>query len=307
MKYEALSSNGTTPMSYYGRPVIKAPTWRWYVGAYLFVGGLAGASAPLALAARLQKNEALARTALGAAFAGVALSPMLLVADLGDKKRFINMLRVFKVTSPMSVGSWILTVFGTAVGAAAMSEFTGVAKPVGRTAEVVAALIGPALATYTAALIADTAVPAWHDALGELPFVFAGGALASAASCALVVTPVADARLARRLLVLGALVEFSMLEQMKKTLGPLVGEPYQMGRAAFFKNAARTTTIASVALVLAARTNRTAARISGILGMVGACCERFSIFEAGKASARDPKYTVEPQRERRALRESPAT
>jgi len=307
MKYGALSHDGTTPMSYYGRPVIKEPTWRWYIGAYLFIGGLAGASAPLALAARLQKNETLARTALGAAFVGVALSPILLIADLGDRKRFINMLRVFKVTSPMSVGSWILTVFGTAAGAAALSEFTGSAKPAGRTAEVVAALTGPALATYTAALIADTAVPVWHDALGELPFIFAGGAVASAASCALVATPVADAALPRRLLFLGAFVEFAMLERMKRRLGPLVGEPYKMGRAGVFKNAARTTTLASVALLLPARTNRTAARVSGILGMIGACCERFSIFEAGKQSARDPKYTVEPQRARRASRAPTAT
>ncbi len=68
---EANGSNDTTPMSYYGRPVIKAPTWRWYIGAYFFVGGLAGASAPIALAARATRNDALARAALGAAFAGI--------------------------------------------------------------------------------------------------------------------------------------------------------------------------------------------------------------------------------------------
>ncbi|GAC1550785.1 MAG: polysulfide reductase NrfD [Vulcanimicrobiaceae bacterium] len=307
MNYGALSHDGTTPMSYYGRPVIKEPTWRWYIGAYLFVGGLAGASAPLALAARLQKNDALARTALGAAFTGVAISPILLIADLGDRKRFINMLRVFKVTSPMSVGSWILTVFGTATGVAALGEFTGIAKPFGRVAEVAAAVTGPALATYTAALLADTAIPAWHDAFAELPFVFAGGAVASAASCALVTTPVADAALARRLVLLGTIVEFAMLERMKRELGPLVAEPYSSGRAGLFKNAARAATLASIALLRSARTSRTAARVSGALGMVAACCERFSIFEAGKASARDPKYTVEPQRARRAMRERAAT
>lgn len=307
MNYEALSHDGTTPMSYYGRPVIKAAPWHWYVGAYLFVGGLAGASAPLALAARLQKNDTLARAALGAAFAGVTISPVLLVADLRDPKRFLNMLRVFKVTSPMSVGSWILTVFGTAVGTAAVSEFTGIAKPIGRAAEIIAALTGPALATYTAALIADTAVPVWHDALGELPFIFAAGAVASAASCALAVTPVADAALARRLVALGALVELTMLERMKERLGPLVGEPYRLGRTRFLKNAARAATVASVALLWSARTNRVAARVAGTLGMIGACCERFSIFEAGKVSAHDPKYTVEPQRARRAARESTAT
>lgn len=298
MNDTTLAPNGTTPTSYYGRSIIKAPTWRWYIGAYLFVGGLAGASAPLVVAARVRKNDALARAALGAAFAGVAISPVLLIADLRDPKRFLHMLRVFKVTSPMSVGSWILTVFGSAVGVAALCEFTENAKPLGRSAEVVAALSGPALATYTAALLADTAVPVWHDARAELPFVFAGGALASAASCALLFTAVDDAGLARRLAVIGTIVELALLERMKTSLGPLVGEPYRQGRAGFFKIASRAATCASVALLWGARTNLGVARAAGVLGMIGACCERFSIFEAGKQSARDPKYTVEPQKQR---------
>ena len=295
--------SATTPMSYYGRPVIKAPTWRWYIGAYLFVGGLAGASAPIALAARATRNDALARAALGAAFAGIVISPVLLIADLRDPKRFINMLRVFKITSPMSVGSWILTAFGTSVAVAAASEYTGSATPLGRTAEVLAALTGPALATYTAALLADTAVPIWHDARRELPFVFAGGALASAASCALVFTPVADAKLARRLATLGAIVEFTSLEVMKRHLGPLVDEPYRLGDAGRYKQIARVASALSLAMMRGAKGNRTLAIASGLLGLASACCERFSIFEAGKRSANDPKYTVAPQLARRAERE----
>lgn len=302
MMRDATQTNETTPMSYYGRPVIKEPTWRWYIGAYLFVGGLAGASAPLALAARVRKNDALARAALGAAFAGVVISPVLLIADLRDPKRFLNMLRFFKVTSPMSVGSWLLSLFGTTVGLAAVSEATGIAKPVGRTAEIVAALAGPALATYTAALLADTAVPAWHDALVELPFVFAGGAVASAASCAMLVTAPRDAALARRLAVVGVVVEFAMLERMRTALGPLVAEPFRLGRAGVLTNAARLATVASIALVWPARSNVRAARAAGLLGLIAACCERFAIFEAGKASARDPKYTLEPQRARARAR-----
>ena len=294
-------------MSYYGRPVIKAPTWRWYIGAYLFVGGLAGASAPIALAARATGNTVLLRRALGAAAAGIVVSPVLLIADLRDPKRFINMLRVFKITSPMNVGSWILTVFGTGVAVAAASEFTGIATPAGRTAEVVAALSGPAFATYTAALLADTAVPVWHDARRELPFVFAGGALASAASCALVVTPVADAKLVRRLAALGALVEFVGLELMKRRLGQLVGEPYRIGLAKTYKRLARATSVASLLLLRGAKRNRGLAVASGILGLTSAFCERFSIFEAGKASANDPRYTVEPQRARIAAGEAAAT
>lgn len=292
----------TTPMSYYGRPVIKAPTWRWYVGAYLFMGGLAGASAPMLLASRATRNASLARASLAAALAGVVVSPVLLIADLRDPRRFLHMLRVFKVTSPMSVGSWILTVFGTSVAVAAVGEFVGFAKPVGRIAEALAAMTGPALATYTAALLADTAVPIWHDARRELPFVFAGGALASGASCALVFVPVADAKLARRLAATGMILEFASLELMTRRLGPLVGEPYTMGRAGTLKYIARAASIASLAALARARNDRVFAAASGILGLAGAACERFSIFEAGKASANDPKYTVDPQRKRLAER-----
>ena len=290
----------TTPMSYYGRPVIKAPPWRWYVGAYLFVGGLAGGSGVLALAARAGGNDRLARAALGAAAGGVLVSPVLLIADLRDPLRFVNMLRVFKITSPMSVGSWILTAFGGAATAAAAGEFLGVAPPLGRLAEVALGLLGPALSTYTAALLADTAVPVWHDAGDDLPFVFAGGALASAGASALIATPVAGAALARRLVFLGTGLELAALARMDRRLGPLVGEPYRAGRPGVLKQAARLASLAAVAGLRAARTSRVAAVAVGTLGLAGALCERMSIFEAGKPSANDPRYTIEPQRARLA-------
>jgi formate-dependent nitrite reductase membrane component NrfD len=291
------------PSSYYGRPVIKAPSWRWYIGAYFFLGGMAGASAALALAARATNNRPLARSAVLAATIGATISPVLLIADLHDPKRFLHMFRAIKPTSPMSVGSWILGLFGAAITAAAAGEFLGVARPVGRAGEVVAGLLGPGLATYTATLIANTAVPVWHGARTELPFVFAGGSMCSAASFALVATPVADAKIARRLLVLGTALEIFCLEEMDKRLGPLVGEPYQLGVPATLKNAARVAIVASILFVPAARKNRTAAVAAGLFGLAGALCERFSIFEAAKRSAHDPKYTVEPQRARRDARE----
>src|SRR5919202_4139025 len=98
--------------SYYGRPVIKEPVWEWEIPWYFFAGGLAGASAGLSLVARLAGNERLARRALLAALGGATVSPVLLISDLGKPDRFYNMLRVFKPTSPMSMGTWILTSFG---------------------------------------------------------------------------------------------------------------------------------------------------------------------------------------------------
>src|SRR5919206_5053579 len=112
--------------SYYGRAVIKEPIWGWEIPWYFFAGGLAGASSTLALVARLANNDRLARRALLAALGGAAVSPPLLISDLGRPDRFYNMLRVFKPTSPMNMGTWLLTAFGSAIGVAASSDVFGI-------------------------------------------------------------------------------------------------------------------------------------------------------------------------------------
>ena len=142
--------------SYYGRAVLKEPVWTREIPLYFFAGGLAGASSSLALVARLAGNDRLARRALLAALGGAAVSPPLLIADLGRPERFYNMLRVFKPTSPMNIGTWILTAFGTATGVAAASDVLGILPRAGRASEALSALLGPALSTYTAVLVADT-------------------------------------------------------------------------------------------------------------------------------------------------------
>ncbi|HKQ00795.1 MAG TPA: NrfD/PsrC family molybdoenzyme membrane anchor subunit, partial [Actinomycetes bacterium] len=110
------------PQSYYGRPIIKEPVWTWEVPWYFFTGGLAGASASLGLLARLTGNHRLARTAFTVSGAGVTAGVPLLVSDLGRPERFPYMLRVFKVTSPLSVGSWVLAAMGPAAAGAAVAD-----------------------------------------------------------------------------------------------------------------------------------------------------------------------------------------
>src|SRR5919199_5661588 len=187
--------------NYYGRAVLKEPTWKPEIPWYFFAGGLAGASSGLALVARLAGNDGLARRALLAALGGATVSPVLLISDLGRPDRFYEMLRVFKPTSPMSMGTWILSSFGPSAGIAATSDVLGIFPRLGRFFEGVAALLGPALSTYTAVLIADTSVPIWHAARRELPMVFAASSAASAGACAMMFTPVEDAGPARRLAV----------------------------------------------------------------------------------------------------------
>jgi Polysulphide reductase, NrfD len=290
---------GREPLrSYHGQPVIKKPVWAWEIPVYFFTGGMAGASAGLALGAELRGNRTLARRSWAIALSSVSLSPALLISDLGRPERFLNMLRMFKVTSPMSVGSWVLSVSGTSTGLAATTAWTGLFPRAGRIAKPVAAASGLPLATYTAALIGNTAVPVWHAAHRELPFVFAAGAALSAAAAAVVVTPPDAARPARRLALIGAVAELGAEEVMERRLGALAS-PYQAGVPRVSKRVSQMA-ITTGAGLLAARGGRSrpAAALAGGLLCAGAMATRWSVFKAGSASAGDPEQTVGPQRDR---------
>jgi len=286
--------------SYYGRPVLKEPVWQPEIPWYFFTGGLAGGSSVLSLVARMAGNETLARRSLYVGAVADIVSPALLVSDLGRPERFLNMFRVFKVTSPMSVGSWILGVSGGASATAALLEATGRLKPVKLAAEVVSALSGAPLAVYTATLVSDTAIPAWHEARKELPFLFGSSAVASAGAAAAIVVPTAEAGPARRLAVGGVLVENAVFKLMEKRLG-MLGEPYSKGESGMYKQVALACTTGGAALLAGpGRKSRLAAAAGGALVLAGEVAVRWSVFKAGFQSARDPKYTVLPQRERQS-------
>jgi Polysulphide reductase, NrfD len=290
------------PASYYGRPVLKAPVWSEEIPWYFFAGGMAGASAPLALAASLAHNRPLARAASAVALAGVAVSPPLLISDLGRPERFLNMLRVFKPTSPMNMGTWILTAFGPAAALGAGREMLGLLPRAGRAGQVGAAVLGPVLSTYTAVLLANTAVPVWHEARRELPFVFAGGSMASAGAAALALTPARSAGPARRLAVGGVLLTGAAAQRMERRLGPL-GGPYREGRPARLRTAAQRLSLAGAALAGLGRGRPAVGRAGAALMLAGVASERRMVFSAGSPSARDPAYTVGPQRRRLARRQ----
>jgi formate-dependent nitrite reductase membrane component NrfD len=285
------------PRSYYGLPVIKEPVWKPEIPWYFFTGGLTGASAALAWAADAAGNRRLGRNAgLIGLLAGTA-SPMLLINDLGVPSRFLNMLRVFKPTSPMSVGSWLLAATGGSAATAVVYEQFGIFGRLGRFARPASALFGLPLATYTAALISNTAVPAWHEARRELPFVFAGSAAASAGAAAAIVTPASHAGPARRLLVAGVVVEGAAMQTLEHRLGE-VAEPYKKGTAGRYARLAKACSVAGAAVTAARGRRRRGAVIGGMLVLAGAVFARWSVFKAGFQSAADPKYTVGPQRER---------
>jgi hypothetical protein len=290
------------PGSYYGRPILKEPTWKQPdVPLYLYLGGVAGVSAVLAEGAAASGRPALQRVSRVAAAGGAALGTVALVHDLGRPERFLNMLRVFKPTSPLSVGSWILAPFSGLAAGALLSDLTGLLPRAGRLAGVGAGMLGPALATYTGALISNTAVPAWHEGFREMPFLFAGSASTAAAGIALMGTPPAQAGPARRLALIGAGIEIGAAEMLLHRVG-MVGEPYREGRPGAFMKTARNLTIAAVGAATLGRRSRTVSVLAGATLQAASVLTRFGVFQAGLASARDPKYTVVPQRERQQHR-----
>lgn len=294
--------------SYYDRPVVKPSPWGPDIPAYLFLGGLAGASSLLAAGASATGRPGLRRSSRLGALAAVIASFAALVHDLGRPSRFHHMLRVAKLTSPMSVGTWILTGFGPAAGVAAAAEVPlpflrrgRLARAVPVAAEVggwVAAVLGPGLASYTAVLLSDTATPSWHAGRDQLPFVFVGSAASAAGGLGMIAAPLAEAGPARALAAGGAVAELAAERRMEGAAG-LAGEPLRQGRAGRYLKAAKVLTAAgAVATVVGGRRSRAVSALAGASLLAGSACTRFGVFHAGQESARDPRYTVVPQRSR---------
>jgi hypothetical protein len=296
--------------SYYDQPVVRPPEWGPGVPTYLFSGGLAAGCALLAAGADLTGRPALRRAGRLACLGALGASGGLLVNDLGRPDRFYNMLRVAKPTSPMSMGSWILSAIAPAAAVAAAAELAGrlpsrgplglarrALPPAGRAAGLAAASVAPALATYTAVLLADTAAPSWHEAYPQLPFVFAGSALASASGVGLLAAPPAESAPARRLALAGAAMELAASRTIETRLG-LLSEPYRQGRAGRLLNAGRALTLAGTLGALLGRRSRLVSALSGAALLAASAATRFGIYHGGVASMTDPRYTVVPQRQR---------
>jgi formate-dependent nitrite reductase membrane component NrfD len=301
--------------SYYGRPVVKPPPWGHEIPAYLFLGGVAGGSGLLAAGAQFTRRPRLRRNARLGAIAAIGLGSVALVKDLGRPERFLNMLRTVKVTSPMSIGSWILALYSAGAGVTAAIEvdrLTGSRFPLGPLRRLLpiadvgaglwAAAFGPPLAAYTAVLLADTANPMWNAAKDELPFMFVGSAALGAGGLAMITTPVTETGPARTFAVIGAAVKVGASEVMKRRMDPTVAETLHHGSAGRMLKGSEILTVAGGLGALLAGKHRAVAVASGLALVTASALTRFGIFEAGIHSAKDPKYTIEPQKRRLAAR-----
>lgn len=274
--------------SYHGFPLLKKPVWTWEVPAYFFVGGAAGAAALVgAVARRTGGNDALVRDARWIAAAGGALSPALLVSDLGRPERFLNMLRVFKIRSPMSVGAWTLVAFSNAAAAAAFADLahraTGGRLPVrtiGDASELLAAATGMILSTYTGVLLGATAIPVWSSNARILPLHF--GASGMGAAVSLLELAGHRTRALNRIGIGAAAAETALAAYLESRDNPAM-TPMRGGAAG---HAARTAALLSgplpLALRLLAGSSPTARRIAAISTIAGSLLTRVTWMRAGK-------------------------
>jgi formate-dependent nitrite reductase membrane component NrfD len=297
---------------YYGNPLLKQPVWTWQVPLYFFLGGVAGGAANIALVAHaLGKDPALVRAALWVALLGAVVSSPLLIADLGRRSRFLNMLRVFKLQSPMSVGAWTLAVFSSAVGLAVVCEeiiLRGYALggytlpgytadlllPLRWIAEGAGALTGLVLLSYTSVLLAVTAIPVWSENRQLLPVHFVASALGASAG---VLELLSFMNPATNGMALVAAVVETCVAVWIEIRGRAVDAPLREGRVGWLIRVAGTLT-GPLPLVLRiffvhAFGIRQVASVSFILG---ALLSRYSWIEAGHVSSHDSKILFDLQR-----------
>ena len=301
--------------SYYGRPIVKAPPWREPIAVYLFLGGVAGGSGLLALGAQCTGRPALRRSTRLVAIGAVGVGTIALIEDLGRPERFLNMMRTVKVTSPMSLGTWILSGFATfsgLLGVLEVDRLTGERLPLGAlrrllgAAEVPAALgqgvLAPLLASYTGALLGNTVVPTWEAGRRHLAYLFVSSASLASGGAALITAPVAETRPARILAAAGVAGDLVSMHRMKASMHPLEAEPLETGRAGKLLTWAERLAVAGgIGAVLGGR-NRYVAAASGAALLASSALTRFGVLYAGLESVKDPRRVVEPQKARLAAR-----
>jgi hypothetical protein len=299
------SSSSSPPhdqSSYYGLPVLKKPLWTWEVPLYFFLGGIAGLSACIGFAAQLfHADPALIRAALWMALIGASICPILLIADLGRPARFLNMLRVFKLRSPMSMGAWILVAFSGCVFLAVVAHeliLRGYASPfwvaMRWTGESTGAITGLLLASYTGVLIGATAIPVWSQNREILPPHFLISGLGSSAGI---------------LELLGFLVPATqMLGFVASGLETLLGiflevrsrpvdAPLEHGRSGWILRIASIVEGPASLLVRGFWGGSPQGRyVAAVCFMVGALLSRYGWIWAGRVSAQDPHTLFELQR-----------
>ena len=299
--------------SYYGLPALKAPVWTWEVPLYFFLGGIAGVSACVAFVAQsFRSDPALIRVSLWAALLGAAMCPVLLIADLGRPTRFLNMLRVFKLRSAMSLGAWILAAFsGFAFLAVVCFEMLlrGFTNPIWTSllwlGEASAAAVGLLLASYTAVLIGATAIPVWSENRKLLPVHF----LTSGLGCSAAILELAGFLIpATQILGFAASGIETLIEIFLEVRKRPVDAPLHRGKSGTMLRIAGLLEGPAALLLRVFWGSVPAGRYAAaVCFLIGALLSRYAWIWAGRASASDPNILFHLQREAQRTAHSPQT
>lgn len=276
--------------TYYDLPVVKPPPWRWFVPAYFYASGLGGAAGTVAAAAELAGERPLARRLHAIAAISEAAGAALLIADLGRPARFHHMLRVFRPTSPMNAGVWILSASSASSGLALLADLRG-RRGLG-IAGAIGAVAGAMLSTYTAVLLGNTAIPIWEATRRRMPLWFAAGSAASLASLVELLGGRGADRLPRGYTIAAKAAELIGARGVEAAADAAgVARPLREGRSGRMWRGATWLGAGSLIATLARRP-----RLAGVLGTAAALLIRLAVVEAGRASAADPRATFQSQR-----------
>jgi formate-dependent nitrite reductase membrane component NrfD len=289
--------------TYYDVPMLNEPVWEWAVPTYYYVGGLTGASLVIGAAAQIGNStsrEDLIRRCHWIGIIGVTLSGALLIEDLGVPSRFYNMLRVFRPTSVMNMGAWILTcTSGAAFGAFLLCRRKGWLGKVGRICGYAAGVFGAGLATYTGVLTANTAVPLWQASRHVLPILFGSSAISSVgAFFQLTIENREERRLTDTFGKVGQVVELaaSVAMEIQASKVPRVGRPFRRGLSGFLWRSATVLTAAGLAMGMGRDKSRNRELAAGIIGTLGSVLMRFTVEHLGVVSSRDARASFHQQR-----------
>ena len=302
--WEKLPQPAVADPTYYDRPLLKAPVWKPYIPVYYFTGGAAGAGLVLAAAAQFKGSpelKTLIRRSHWLGIIGSSIGGVLLILDLGRPERFLNMLRVFRPTSPMNVGAWILA------GAPPVTITAGLFarsrtswRYVGEMAGYTSGLLGLGLATYTGVLVANTVVPVWQESRHVLPLLFGASGMSAAGS---ILSLFDDNRHARAITsnfaIAGSVGELAVSFALERQVSKVeqVGHPLREGVSGVLWRAAAVLNVAGLVTALLPQQNRRKRVVAGVFGALGSMALRFAVHYAGEQSARDPRASFRLQRE----------
>ena len=310
--WNRIPDSGQDP-TYYDRPLLKKSVWSIDIPLYYFLGGAAGAAMTLGSALQLASTGRNDRKLRGASavchwtgIAGSTLGAAFLIHDLGRPARFLYMMRVFRPTSPMNMGVWILGAAApTAIATGLFLNRPGVLGLIGESAGYASGILGAGLACYTGVLVANSAIPVWQGARRWMPLLFMAS---SAATVGSLLDVFAGAETTRTVALVfggaGRIAEIAgaqMVERAALTV-PRVAIPFHRGGGAVLWKAATIATAASLGLALTAGKSRSRARLAGILGAAGSLMLRFAVHYISNASSADARASFRQQRANLAAR-----